>query len=390
MLGYLEKAPLQAVKNFPLTNDTYIQAWELLKESYGNSQLIISKHMSELIKLNKVNGSNVTELRELYDRIESNVRALKTVGTQQEHFGSLLILILLEKIPNVIRSQISRQLGKENWNTDEFSQCINREITARESYEFLKNEKGKKEDSFSNSSLHSAGKLSHTRKCLFCYKADHYSDQCQIITDLKARREMLKKNRISFKCLKPGHTKPNCKSSIKCYKCKKEGDHHTALCNPNKVNDNSTEEGITCLVQNNTNILLQAANALVTDKNETQVCPIKLLLDPGSQQTIITQRLVDALKLKPLHEINMEASSSLSKKEGVMKLKEYELDVTNLDSSSGKLIKCLCVPKICPNIKGQSVKQEIKKRDFIKALKLADTSIPPECSIDMLIGSDIY
>ena len=100
--------------------------------------------MNELIKLNKVNGSNVTELRELYDRIESNVRALKTVGIQQEHFGSLLIPIILEKIPNVIRLQISRQLGKENWNIDEFLQCINREITARESYEFLKNEKGKK------------------------------------------------------------------------------------------------------------------------------------------------------------------------------------------------------------------------------------------------------
>ena len=86
----------------------------------------------------------------------------------------------------------------------------------------------------------------------------------------------------------------------------------------------------------------------------------------------------------------MEVSSFLSKKEGVMKLREYELNVKDMGSSSGKLIKCLCVPKICPNIKGQSVKQELKKRDFIKALKLADTSISPECSIDMLIGSDIY
>ena len=81
--------------------------------------------MNELIKLNKVNGSNVTELTELYERIESNVRALKTVGIQQEHFGSLLIPIILEKIQNVIRLQISRQLGKENWNIDEFLQCIN-------------------------------------------------------------------------------------------------------------------------------------------------------------------------------------------------------------------------------------------------------------------------
>ena len=125
LLGYLEKVPLQAAQNFPLTNDTYVQAWELLKERYENLQLIISSHMSELIKLNKVNGSNVTELRELYDRTESNVRALKTVGIQQEHFGSLLIPIILEKIPNIMQLQISRQLGKENSNIDELLQCIN-------------------------------------------------------------------------------------------------------------------------------------------------------------------------------------------------------------------------------------------------------------------------
>ena len=71
-----------------------------------------------------------------------------------------------------------------------------------------------------------------------------------------------------------------------------------------------------------------------------------------------------------------------------MKLKEHELNVKKMDSFSCKLIKCL--PKISPNIKGQSVKGELKERNFIKALKLANMSISPECSIDMLIGSDIY
>ena len=86
----------------------------------------------------------------------------------------------------------------------------------------------------------------------------------------------------------------------------------------------------------------------------------------------------------------MEVSSFLSKKEGVMKLKKYELNVKNMDNFSCKLIKCLCVPKISLNIKGQSVKGELNKRDFIKVLKLADRSISPESSIDILIGSDIY
>ena len=54
LLCYLEKAPKQTIPNFPLTNENYIQAWQLLKERYGNPQLIISTHMNNLIKLDKV------------------------------------------------------------------------------------------------------------------------------------------------------------------------------------------------------------------------------------------------------------------------------------------------------------------------------------------------
>ena len=66
-----------------------------------------------------------------------------------------------------MRLQISRQLGKENCNIDEFLQCINREIIVRESYKFLKNEKSKKGGSLLNNSFPSAGKLSHKRQYPF-------------------------------------------------------------------------------------------------------------------------------------------------------------------------------------------------------------------------------
>ena len=96
--------------------------------------------MNNLIKLDKVNGANAKELRDLYDKTESNVRALKTVGIHQEQVGPLLIPIVLEKLPKVVRLQISRKLGKENWSIDDFLTCINTEITARESYEFMKHD----------------------------------------------------------------------------------------------------------------------------------------------------------------------------------------------------------------------------------------------------------
>ena len=118
--GHLQGTAFQAIEGFPLTSENYKHAWELLKERYGNPQLIISCHMNNLIKLDKVNGANVKELRDLYDKVESNVRALKTIGTHQEQVGPLLIPIILEKLPNVIRLQISRKLGKENWSIDDF------------------------------------------------------------------------------------------------------------------------------------------------------------------------------------------------------------------------------------------------------------------------------
>ena len=108
-------------------------------------------------------------LRTLYDNIESNTRALKSVGIESEHFGPLLIPIVLEKIPNVIRLQISRKLGKDNWNIDEFLKCIREEISARESYEFLKRDEDVKDQEskkqFSSSLLYVGN---NTKFCSFC------------------------------------------------------------------------------------------------------------------------------------------------------------------------------------------------------------------------------
>ena len=61
-----------------------------------------------------------------------------------------------------------------------------------------------------------------------------------------------------------------------------------------------------------------------------------------------------------------------------MKLKKYELNVKNMDSSSSKLIKYLCTENV-PKYRGRKCKTRIKKHDLIKVFKLARTSISPEC-----------
>ena len=112
------------------------------------------------------------------------------------------------------------------------------------------------------------------KMCFFCQNVDHYSDKCNILTEIDKRRELLKRNRLCLNCLRGGHTKKNCRKQITCFK--------------SKTDDNSKEDFSNNLVKSNTLILLQTANAIVTDEKENQCYAVKILLDPGSQQTFIT------------------------------------------------------------------------------------------------------
>ena len=101
-----------------------------------------------------------------------------------------------------------------------------------------------------------------------------------------------------------------CQTKIKCFHCKAEGNHHTALCYPknhaqhtspntansdqnnSKIKPPANEQTATCLVKSDTTIVLQTASACVMNKPEDQFCVINVLLDTRCQQTFISDRLL--------------------------------------------------------------------------------------------------
>ena len=314
----------------------------------------------------------------------------------------------MEKLPNTIKLQISRKLGKENWNIEQFLSVINQEIAARENFEYLKQSSfDSKEESknFTTSSLYAQARL---KKCVFCKCVDHYSDQCRIVTEIDTRREILKKGNICFKCLKPGPIKKNCRTKIKCFRCKAEGNHHTALCypknyskhtSPNTTNSDqnnsnimtpANEQAATCLVKSDTTIVSQTASACVMNKPEDQFCFINVLLDTGSQQTFISDRLVKQLKLVPLRQIEMEVSALLNTEESNMKLSEYEIVVKSVCNDQRRVITALGVPKICSELKNQSYQIAVEKGSFQQNLHLENQAHLDNTNIDLLIGADTY
>ena len=154
---------LQLTEGFPLTSENYTAAWQLLDERYGNEQsvnYILSHEQSNYSTECKRNAKTARY------HIESNVRALRSLGMKYGHFGPLLVPIILEKLPNTIKLQISRKLGKENCNIEQFLSAIKQEITARENFEYLKiNSFDSKKESknVTTSSLHPQARL---KKCV--------------------------------------------------------------------------------------------------------------------------------------------------------------------------------------------------------------------------------
>ena len=88
-----------------MTSQNYEKAIEMLKERFGRKQVLINAHMELLSKINAP-STDVRQLRKFHDSCESNIRALQTLGVQTDSYGSLLIQILLKKLPEQLRCTI--------------------------------------------------------------------------------------------------------------------------------------------------------------------------------------------------------------------------------------------------------------------------------------------
>ena len=67
----------------------------------------------------------------MYDKVESNIRGLKSLGVTSQSYGALLTPMLQNKLPSELRLIINRELT-ENWDLDKFMKISAEELEVRE------------------------------------------------------------------------------------------------------------------------------------------------------------------------------------------------------------------------------------------------------------------
>ena len=112
------------------------------------------------------------------------------MGLNLSHYRSLLIPVILERLPDSIKMIVTRKLGKNNWHISDFINCIKEEVDALENCGFIKD---KNDYEHLRNTTHSLlGVQKHSRKnCVFCGKL-HYSDKCQNVIDVSLRKKTLR------------------------------------------------------------------------------------------------------------------------------------------------------------------------------------------------------
>ena len=71
---------------------------------------------------------DVSLLRKLYNDVDNCVRNVKELGVLTSTYGSLLVPILNDRIPDELRVIISRKFGNDPWTLEEMIIYLNEEI----------------------------------------------------------------------------------------------------------------------------------------------------------------------------------------------------------------------------------------------------------------------
>ena len=195
------------IQGMSISNENYDTALRMLKERFGDEQILISAHMNKLLNLETTsNFINIKELRSLYNDIEVQIRSLRGIGLEEKRYGPMLAPVIMSKLPQEIKLILTRKFGKEIWAIDKLLYSLREEVEAREKVILTENEGNETYENFHvNAKCKKENNQRNSFPCVYCEKFNHKSHECVKISKPELRRNFLSKDNRCFKCLKQGH-----------------------------------------------------------------------------------------------------------------------------------------------------------------------------------------
>lgn len=431
------------VSSFPPTGKNYENAVEGLKSRFGKEELLVEVYVRELLKLvlqNVLNKESKMPLQSLYDKLESYLRAIDSLGITTDKCAAMLFPLVESCMPeDLLRAwqRSSFQVGGEaKSRLDSLMKFMLSEVEgeqriglAMSSFGFEDYgskprlpKKGTTNPVFSKrfaetpsaANLVSTGtvrpKVNAPLLCVFCDK-NHKSQDCFAAQkmSLDERRRILNEKSACYGCLRLGHCIKDCKGYVKCVLCKKK--HFLLMCSrfqlrPSEKNEtspsaatNSSQTDQVMLEQSNelankstevgltSNVLMQTVLVDVSNPQNGMVRQARVLFDSGSQQSYVSAELAKVMGYTPLgrQTIVHTLFGNVQSKEQVHSL--YRLNLGGKSNPYTFEIDVLDQPAICgkvPHVPPGPWLKELAENQIV----LTDVEVT-NLPIQILIGADV-
>ncbi|XP_043466586.1 uncharacterized protein LOC122501306 [Leptopilina heterotoma] len=415
----------ELVASFPPTSENYDKVITSLKNRFGRDAVLVEVYVRELLKLVMQNALRPQEklpLASLYDKIESQLRALESLGVTTDKCGAMLFPLVESSLPeDLLRAWQRHQgttVGGGSVHANRLTQLINflqSEVENEERIAIavngfsLRNDdrRGQKQKHRPESTkeipsamcLHVNGKDIKSVSCVFC-DCDHNSDKCDQARKmtLEERRTVVRRANRCFCCFKVGHRSKECRCFVKCAWCNRK--HFVIMCpefsgeksSPisNKQSDDKSimKENVLLNRTKGPEVILQTLRVVIHNKGKKFV--IRAFIDPGSTRSYATKDVLQMLGYEPLSEHKMIHSLFGNVSSEVNSHKKYLIHVCDIEEKYLCNFKVFDEESICAHIplwENRPWMEEIRSLN----LQLSDGPDVTKnaAPIKLLIGSDI-
>ncbi|GBO46822.1 hypothetical protein AVEN_4161-1, partial [Araneus ventricosus] len=408
----------ELMESYPLTSDNYQKAVSALKDRFGKKELLTEIYVRELLKLIMSNvqshGKDKLSLSKLFDKIESHLRSLESMGIDQEKNAAWLYPMVESCLStDILRAwQRSPQFNKNDKEKETQSRLSNlleflrKEVENEERVKLVRNTFGTPfvpREERGGGAKPKAGKgpvptaaglfTAKGHKCAFCGKA-HESKECLIARSLSLQERVnkLKEGKCCLKCLSPGHFAKGCKAFIRCILCGKS--HPVILCHdlPAKKEPESQGQELVSVQSNLSKPSCMSEVVLMTliveISNGVSKRKVRCLLDSGSQRSYILKSTAEALNLKSTSSENIAHTLFGGATTDARCHKKYSVKLSPLGKGTFFEFNFLEQEVICGNMPRLPKEQILKE---LKRHKIWISDLGDGCpKIEMLLGSDVY
>lgn len=228
---------LKKIRLIPITHEAYDESWKILNNAYDNKRNLISRHMSLLLNLPKLEKDTAKGVETLLDDAMQQYKSLKLLGVELS--SEVLITIIEEKLTKSIRMKWEEKLKRDSFPTlpelSEFLYSTSNSLSKRDGEKFDQNDGPSAKKRRVETKIAPKAFVTAKRKCPVCTES-HGLYHCEEFKKLKVfqRIKVVKEANLCQNCLN-FHPNSECFRG-NCQTCGKK--HNTLLHIQPKTNSN--------------------------------------------------------------------------------------------------------------------------------------------------------